>query len=95
MGWCAFLCSWEQDAFGDTGCAARWMKKVRTVTELNDGPAREHLLLTVLGKDPKPAQYTLADRRAEAQLAPIALFDLLPEAKRPDRVLALCTLEAR
>lgn len=65
------------------------------MTELNDGPAREHLLLTVLGKDPKPAQYTLEDRRAEAQLAPIALFDLLPEAKRPDRVLALCTLEAR
>ena len=65
------------------------------MNELNDAPAREHLLLTVLGKDPKPAQYTLEDRPSKAQLAPIALFDLLPKAKRPDRVLALCTPEAK
>ena len=65
------------------------------MTELNDGPARKHLLLTVLGKDPKPAQYTLEDRCVEARLAPIALFNLLPEEKRPDRVLALCTPEAK
>ncbi len=71
------------------------MSEVRTVTELNDGPARKHLLLTVLGKDPKPAQYTLEDRCVEARLAPIALFNLLPEEKRPDRVLALCTPEAK
>ena len=76
-------------------CAGPWTKKVRPVTELNDGPAREHLLLTVLGTNPKPAHYTLEDRCAKAQLAPIALFDLLPEAQRPDQVLALCTPEAR
>lgn len=57
-------------------------------------PTRDHLLLTVLGKDPKPAHYTLEDRQAEAQLAPVALLDLLPEDARPDRVLALCTPEA-
>lgn len=65
------------------------------MTEVNDGPRRDHLLLTVLGLDPKPAQYALENRRSEAQLAPIALLDLLPEAKRPDRVLALCTPEAK
>lgn len=57
-------------------------------------PTRDHLLLTVLGKNPKPARYTLENRQAEAQLAPVALLDLLPEEARPDRVLALCTPEA-
>ena len=42
--------------------------------------AQEHILLTVLGTNPKPARYTLEDRHAHARLAPIALFDLLPEA---------------
>ena len=55
-------------------------------------PAR--MLLTVLGTDPKPARYTLEGREAEAQLAPIALFDLLPKAQRPDTLLAVCTPEA-
>ena len=58
-------------------------------------PARERLLLTVLGTNPQPARYSLGERRAEAQLAPIALFDLLPEEERPHRVLALCTQEAK
>ena len=58
-------------------------------------PARERLLLTVLGTNPQPARYSLGERRAKAQLAPIALFDLLPEEERPHRVLALCTQEAK
>ena len=53
-----------------------------------------HLLLTVLGTKPKPARYSLGGREAEGQVAPVALFDLLPESDRPDRVLAICTPEA-
>ena len=60
-----------------------------------EGPAREHLLLTVLGRDPSAARYTLGDRESKVRLAPIALYDLLPEEDRPDRILALCTPEAR
>ena len=58
-------------------------------------PGRDHLLLTVLGTNPRPACYGLGDRQAEAKLAPIALLDLLPEADRPRRVLAICTPEAK
>ena len=60
-----------------------------------DGPDRDHPLLTVLGRDPSLARYTLGDAESEARLAPIALFDLLPEEDRPDRILALCTPEAK
>ena len=60
-----------------------------------ENPPGPHLLLTVLGMDPKSTNYTLEDRMAEAKLAPIALFELLPEEARPDRVMALCTPEAR
>ena len=60
-----------------------------------EGPVRTHLLLTVLGRDPTPARYTLGAGEREARLAPIALFDLLPERDRPDRILALCTPEAK
>ncbi len=56
-------------------------------------PAR--FLLTVLGRKPQPARYALSDRQAEAQLAPLALVDLLLESERPHCVVALCTPEAR
>ena len=56
---------------------------------------REHVLLTVLGTSPKLARYALEGRHTEAKVAPVALFDLLPEAERPHRVLALCTSEAK
>ncbi len=56
---------------------------------------RQHLLLTVLGTNPRPACYELAGRQIEADLAPGALLDLLPEMDKPNRVLALCTPEAR
>lgn len=59
----------------------------------NSGPV--HLLLTVLGRNPQKARYALGDRQVEAQLAPLALFELLPEGKRPQRVVALCTPEAK
>ena len=65
------------------------------MTDLDDAPAREHLLLTVLGTNPKPACYTLKGRQAKAQLAPIALLGLLPKGAQPNRVLALCTPEAK
>ena len=55
----------------------------------------EHVLLTVLGTNPQRARYALEERQIDAQLAPIALYNLLPEVRRPDRVLALCTTEAR
>lgn len=50
-------------------------------------------LLTVLGTNPSPARYTFGDREVEASLAPLALMRLL--AAEPNRVLALCTKEAR
>lgn len=60
-----------------------------------DGASRKHLLLTVLGRNSKPARYALGPRRIEARLAPVALMNLLPRDERPDRVLALCTAEAK
>ncbi len=56
---------------------------------------RQHLLLTVLGTNPRPACYELAGQQVEAGLAPVALLDLLPETEKPKRVVALCTPEAR
>ena len=55
----------------------------------------DHLLLTVLGTNPKPVRYALGDRRIEARLAPVALMNLLPPGERPEQVLALCTAEAK
>ena len=57
--------------------------------------ARRHLLLTVLGKNPQSTIYALYGRQSDARLAPVALFDLLPDSQRPDRVVALCTPEAK
>lgn len=56
---------------------------------------RTHLLLTVLGANPRAARYGIGQRVVEAQLAPAALFDLLPPDERPDSVLALCTARAK
>ena len=53
-------------------------------------------MLTVLGLGPQAARYILQDSKpVAARLAPVALFDLLPEDDRPDRILALCTREAQ
>ena len=57
-------------------------------------PAREHVLLTVLGVRPQTASYMLGDCHTEARLAPVALLDLLSPADRPGRVAAVCTPEA-
>ena len=56
---------------------------------------RRHVLLTVLGTNPRDARYGLEEREVEARLAPAALFELLPRATRPDLLLALCTTRAR
>ena len=67
----------------------------RTRSCAGDRPVREHLLLTVLGTNPREARYVLEGREVRAKLAPIALLGVLPETERPDRVLALCTPEAK
>ena len=56
---------------------------------------REHLLLTVLGTKPREACYSLGDRQARCNLAPLALLEMLPDTEKPDRILAICTDEAR
>ena len=61
----------------------------------HETPEREHVLLTVLGTNPRNATYELGGATQDARLAPLALLRLLPEARRPTRVIALCTTEAR
>ena len=61
----------------------------------HETPEREHVLLTVLGTNPRNATYELGGAMQDARLAPLALLRLLPEARRPTRVLALCTREAK
>lgn len=53
------------------------------------------ILLTVLGTRPRKACYELGGKTAEAQLAPLALINLLPQENRPRSVVALCTPEAK
>lgn len=55
----------------------------------------KRVLLTILGVNPKAAEYALGEERQNARLAPVALFGLLPPAKRPQIVIALCTEQAR
>ena len=55
---------------------------------------REHVLVTLLGTNPRPACYVLDGDQSDARFAPVALVNLLAEDDRPDRVLALCTPEA-
>ena len=55
----------------------------------------QHVLLSVLGTNRLAATYSLKGRQTKAQLAPIALLDLLPQADRPGGVLAVCTPEAK
>ena len=53
-------------------------------------------MLTLLGVNPRSAQYVLNDGEPfETKLAPVALLELLPESDRPDRVIALCTSDAK
>ena len=64
----------------------------------SDSSARTFkVLLTVLGRRPKPASYAFeapSAKAVEADLAPAALFDLLPAEERPDLLLAVCTERA-
>ena len=54
----------------------------------------EHVLLTALGIQPVSARYVLDGQETEARLAPAALYELLPEERRPHRIVALCTEQA-
>ena len=67
---------------------------VATVATRATAGAPEHLLLTVLGTNPREGCYMIGDKKLDTRLAPVALFDLLPRSVRPARVLALCTAEA-
>jgi len=55
----------------------------------------EVILVTVLGTNPQPACYTLNGRNVEANLASLALLQLLPEKDIPSQILALCTADAK
>lgn len=66
----------------------------RETPRTQNASAPQHLLLTALGKYPKGVSYSFGEQRINASLAPIALFELLPEAERPDCIVALCTEEA-
>ena len=55
----------------------------------------DHLLLTVLGTNPREALYGLGAQQHRAPMAPLALLRLLPRERRPNHVLALCTAQAR
>ena len=67
----------------------------RTVVGAPDETVRDHVLLTVLGTAPRAARYRLESHDVERPLAPLALYDLLAQPDRPDRVVALCTPEAQ
>ena len=51
-----------------------WQQSDTVKPGTRENPTLEHLLLTVLGKDPTPARYTLGGREIETQLAPVALW---------------------
>jgi len=51
------------------------------------------MLLTALGLGPKETIYSLEGRTYRSTLSPVALYNLLPEDERFEKVLALCTDE--
>ena len=76
-----------------------------TITEDQRRPAN-HLWLVIIddyatytadrvGREQRSTVYELNGSTVEEPLAPLALLQLLPQAERPNRVLALCTEGAR
>ena len=65
-----------------------------TQSPLNE-PAKRHILLTALGAQSRMTRYSLDGMTAEAELAPLALMQCLPESDRPNRVVALVTTGAK
>jgi len=56
----------------------------------------KHILLTALGRNPRPATYVLGESEPyNARLSPVALFHLLPEEERFEEVVAICTDDAK
>ena len=58
------------------------------------GGRQPHVLLTALGVRAQPTAYDWQGRTETAPLTPLALMRLLPEAKRPERVLVMVTTAA-
>jgi CRISPR-associated Csx2 family protein len=54
-----------------------------------------HLLLTSLGIQAKDATYELDGRKYNSELAPLALYHLLPEKERFEKAVVLCTDKAK
>lgn len=80
----------------DPGALAAVSSPLSPVQEApTSGKLGTHYLLTVLGTRPTQARYVLDGKICEAQLAPIALMELLSADQRPDTVVALCTQQAR
>jgi CRISPR-associated protein (cas_TM1812). len=51
-------------------------------------------MLTSLGTNPSDTVYTLDGREHASNVAAAALYALLPEAERPERIIVLCTQQA-
>ena len=85
----------ECDGFMASRERARIRREREQHTGFDMNTQREHILLTVLGVNPRTVEYSFERKSAKASLAPLALLELLPESKRPDRVVAICTPRAR
>lgn len=59
--------------------------------------SRQHILLTVLGTQPRSTRYHWKGHHAQASLAPLALLELLAASQQPGptHLIALCTPEAK
>lgn len=55
----------------------------------------QHILLTALGAQSRKTRYAFNGTTTEAELAPLALLQCLPESDRPNRVVALVTEGAK
>ena len=72
------------------------MEQTTQTTGESVSPQRpgDHVLLTVLGTNPRETRYVFRSKASAASLAPVALLDLLPDSEQPSHVLALCTPKA-
>ena len=66
----------------------------RKIACLPEESSREHLLLTVIGTKHESTHYRFKGKETESRFAPIALYNLLAQSDRPDRIIAVCTPQA-